>query len=169
MIRPLFSIAVTAILLTIPFSLPANAAEETTGQVTVSTTDAAAPKEPALSPAEAAKKKKELKLYTNFASFSESLVHRLNAMHSEGRSNMIVVQDGEKFRARYHLIEKKSSVIRESPSRPGQYTGILRYQDTIYQAEGDTETASRNGDFSPVPDTAHAFSEIFQWMKGAWR
>ncbi len=133
------------------------------GQLTVASTQAQ------LSPQDEAKKERELKLYSDFVRFSDSWVQRLNRTHSEGRSKMVVFQSNGVFRARYHLIEKKSSVVRESPSRPGNYCGILRYQDTVYEAVGNTEAATRNGPFSAVVGTGRAYSEIFQFMNGAWR
>lgn len=163
--RPFAVIAI--ILVALAVTLPA-VAQDGGDTLTVSDTQSAAEK-PALSKEEAAKKEKELKLYSDFTLFSDSWVQRLNASHSEGRANMVIVQDGATFRARYHLIEKKSAVVRESPSRPGQYTGILRYQDTVYQCEADSEAASRAGDFLPVPGSARAVSEIFQLMNGKWK
>ena len=152
-------------VLTILAAWPATAADASAaGQVSVS--------EAAAAPASAedqAKNERQLELYSDFLRFSDSWVRRLNNTHSEGRSNMVVVVENGKFKARYHLIEKKSSVVRESPSRPGQYCGILRYQDTVYEAEGDTEDASRSGQFMPVAGTARAYSEIFQFMNGSWR
>ncbi len=132
-------------------------------QLTVASTQAQ------LSPQDEAKKERELMLYSDFLRFSDSWVQRLNSTHSEGRSRMVVFQVNGVFKARYHLIEKKSSVLRESPSRPGNYCGILRYLDTVYEAVGDTESITRNGSFSPVLGTARAYSEIFQFMNGAWR
>ena len=164
MIRPLFLLALVALILFPATSVLALDAEA--DQLTV--TEPATP-EPALSAEEAAKKERELKLYSDFTRFADAWVQRLNDIHAEGRSKMTVAQNGDKFLARFHLIEKKSAVVRESPSRPGQYTGILRYQDTLYQAEGETEAETRNGQFAPVPGTARAVSEIFQWMQGAWK
>lgn len=152
-----------SLMLVFSLALPAWAGDNAK-QLTVSTTEA----QP-VSAQDALKKEKELQLYSDFARFSDSWVQRLNAAHSEGRSKMVVVEEGGTFRARYHHIEKKSSVVRESPSRPGKYCGILRYQDTVYQAEGDSEDASRNGEFEPVAGTARAYSEIFQFMSGTWR
>ncbi|MBU1247866.1 MAG: hypothetical protein KKB70_04135 [Proteobacteria bacterium] len=127
------------------------------------------PESSSQTPKDEAKNEQELKLYSDFVRFSDSWMQRLNSSNSEGRSKMVVVQENGKYKARYHLLEKKSSVVRESPTRPGQYTGILRYHDVVYEAEGDTETATKNGPFSPVAGSAHAVSEIFQFMNGGWR
>ncbi|MEF2145771.1 MAG: hypothetical protein V3573_10020 [Desulfovibrionaceae bacterium] len=126
----------------------------------------------ALTPEEAAAKKKEeaqIKMASDFSRFSDTWVARLNRSHSNGYGNMHVVQDGGVYRARYHRIEKRSSVVRESPSQPGHYCGILRYHDTLYESVGQTREESLAGEFIPVSGTARAFSEIFQYSKGAWK
>lgn len=166
MIRPLLSLVATAFLFSLVVAFPAVAVDQSDATLVVTEPQAG---EKPMSKEEAAKKEKELKLYSDFVRFADSWVQRLNASHSEGRAHMVVVKDGDVFRARYHHIEKKSAVVRESPSRPGQYTGILRYQDTVYQAEGESEAAIMNGTFSPVPGSAKAVSEIFQMMGGAWK
>ncbi|MGE4505037.1 MAG: hypothetical protein AB7D51_06785 [Desulfovibrionaceae bacterium] len=109
------------------------------------------------------------RLHTDFASFSDSWVVRLNNTHSEGKPHAKTIQEDGLVKTRYHLIEKKSSVVRESPSRPGHFCGILRYQDTVYECQGETEAACLESGFQPVPGTAMGVSEIFQYMNGAWR
>lgn len=125
-----------------------------------------------LTPEELAAKKKEeeqLKMHSDFSRFSDTWVARLNRSHSNGYNSMRVFEDGGLFRARYHRIEKRSSVVRESPSQPGHYCGILRYQDTEYESVGATREESTSGEFVPVSGTARAFSEIFQFKNGAWK
>lgn len=125
-----------------------------------------------LTPEELAAKKKEeeqLKMHSDFSRFSDSWVARLNRSHSNGFNNMNIIEDGGVFRARYHRIEKRSSVVRESPSQPGHYCGILRYQDTVYEAVGKSREECTGGEFVPVSGTGRAFSEIFQFKNGAWK
>jgi hypothetical protein len=125
-----------------------------------------------LTPEELAAKKKEeeqLKMHSDFSRFSDSWIARLNRSHSNGFNNMNIIEDGGVFRARYHRIEKRSSVVRESPSQPGHYCGILRYQDTVYEAVGKSREECTGGEFVPVSGTGRAFSEIFQFKNGAWK
>lgn len=145
-------------------------AQSVTETVTETATEAAEP-EPSPEELAALQKKEEekLRMHSDFARFSDTWVARLNRSHSNGYNKMRFIQDGDMVRARYHRIEKRSSVVRESPSQPGHYCGILRYQDTVYEAVGTTKQECRAGEFIPVAGTARAFSEIFQFKNGAWR
>lgn len=156
------SIAALAIL-TLP-GVPAAQQDQATGEVAVSESPA-----PANAPEPEEKSERELQLYADFTRFADDWVNRLNNTHSQGRSKMQVVEEGGTFRARYRLIEKKSVVVRESPSRPGTFCGILRYQDTVYESQGNSRDESLSGEFTPVPGTARGVSEIFQYTKGSWR
>ncbi|MDD4730639.1 MAG: hypothetical protein PHX58_01760 [Desulfovibrio sp.] len=144
------------------------------GVAEIDTGDASqAPDTPQPSAAELAalqkKEEEQLRMHADFARFSDTWVARLNRSHSNGYTNMRFIQDGDVVRARYHRIEKRSSVVRESPSRPGQYCGILRYQDTLYECVGPSAEDCAGGEFIPVSGTARAFSEIFQFKNGVWR
>lgn len=150
---------------------PALAAESPAGAPAPDAVSTAAP-DAQPTPEELAAKKKEeeqLKMHADFSRFSDSWVARLNRSHSNGFNNILVTEDGGTYRARYHRIEKRSSVVRESPSHPGHYCGILRYQDTLYESVGKTREESTGGEFVPVSGTARAFSEIFQFKNGTWK
>lgn len=163
--RNIAFVAITALLLALPPAVSAQQAQG--GEVTVRQSASAQPagsaaEEPVLSA-------EHERLHADFARFSEAWVQRLNNTHSQNRAHAKAVREGDGWVTRYHFIEKKSSVVRESPSRPGSFCGILRYQDTVLECQGDTETACQNGEFTPVPGSAMGVSEIFQYMKGAWR
>ena len=116
-----------------------------------------------------AKEKEQLRLHEEFASFAQSWVARLNADPVSGSSKVTTTRAGEGFVARFHKIEFRSSVVRESTSMPGNYSGLLRYWDVVYECSGATEAEARGkGQCQAVEGAAQAYCEIFQLKNGRW-
>ncbi|MGE4554193.1 MAG: hypothetical protein AB7D57_13865, partial [Desulfovibrionaceae bacterium] len=91
----------------------------------------------ALPPQELTPQEKEhLRLHESFAGFAQSWVARLNADPVAGSANVTVTREADHYVARFHKIEFRSSVVRESVSMPGNYSGLLRYWDVVYECSG---------------------------------
>lgn len=109
------------------------------------------------------------RLSEKFAAFAQSWMARLNADPVSGSSNITVSPAAEGYVARFHKIEFRSSVVRESVSMPGQYSGLLRYWDVVYECEGASEFEARSKiQCHPVDGAAQAYCEIFQLCNGRW-
>lgn len=113
--------------------------------------------------------KERARLHEDFASFAQEWVARLNADPVSGSSKITVSSAAEGYVARFHRIEFRSSVVRESVSMPGHYSGLLRYWDVVYECEGASEAEARSKtQCHPVDGAAQAYCEIFQLRNGRW-
>lgn len=113
--------------------------------------------------------KLHLKMHTEFAEFARDWVDKLNRQPTFSPDNGNVSAGENGFTVRYHQLQYRSAVVRESVTMPGNFSGLLRYWDVLVECSGATESEAKNGGkCEKVEGTAQAYCEIFQFKNGKW-
>ncbi len=113
--------------------------------------------------------KLHLKMHTEFAEFARNWVDKLNNQPSFGPEGGQISTGDQGFTVRYHELQYRSAVVRESVSMPGNFSGLLRYWDVVMECSGATEKEAKTGArCEKVEGTAQAVCEIFQYRNGKW-
>ena len=113
--------------------------------------------------------KLHLKMHTEFAEFARAWVDKLNGQPNFNPDGAQVSAGDNGFTVRYHQLQYRSAVVRESVTMPGNFSGLLRYWDVLLECSGTTENeAKAGGNCERVEGTAQAYCEIFQFKNGKW-
>ena len=113
--------------------------------------------------------KLHLKMHTEFAEFARNWVDKLNNQPTFSPEEGQVSASDEGFTVRYHQLQYRNAVVRESVAMPGNFSGLLRYWDVVVECSGATEAEAKAGaKCENVEGTAQAYCEIFQYKNGKW-
>ena len=113
--------------------------------------------------------KLHLKMHTEFAEFARGWVDKLNRQPNFSPGSGEMGSDGDGVVLRYHQLQYRSAVVRESVTMPGNFSGLLRYWDVLVECRGADEAEAKSGaQCENVEGTAQAYCEIFQFKNGKW-
>ncbi|BCS88495.1 hypothetical protein [Pseudodesulfovibrio sediminis] len=108
--------------------------------------------------------------HANFSKFARIRVNSLNLNHGMSKTRMQIVKQADgTYKARYHVIDSNTVVpkVRRSSSKSVPYVAVLKFQEVIMEAVGESPEACRKGTFSPVQIIPNR--QIFSYKKGSWK
>ncbi|WP_316897392.1 hypothetical protein [Pseudodesulfovibrio indicus] len=108
--------------------------------------------------------------HADFEKFAKTRAQALNRNHRLSRQRMLITKqpDGS-YLARYHAIDidSISTKVSRSKSKTIPFVGVMRFQEMIMEAVGNSPELCRTAHFKPV--SAIPNRQIFSYKKGTWQ
>ena len=103
-----------------------------------------------------------------FKEFAEEWVGKLQASYLYTHDNPELVQTGNQYTVRYYHLDQTSikTEVKKADHSNQIYTGVLQYNEYLFQSTGQTRQSAETGKFSVK--SMKQMSEIFLYEKGSW-
>lgn len=105
---------------------------------------------------------------TQFKTFGKSWVQKIQSAYLYSREHPKIEPDGTIYVASYYYIDPASvrTDVQQAPGSDQIYTGVLHYNEYLFQSRGNTREQALAGQYAPF--SMKQMMEIFLYQDGSW-